>query len=441
MHSHNVNRTHDASATSWVSSANAAESEFPLQNLPFCCVALQDGETSIGIGIGDQVLLVSLAVRQGLRLGDMPSHVSEALAFSDLSKLMRLEPEWRHRVREYFFDAFHSDAPLAIKKALSANLRPISEVSLEMPTRVPNYTDFFASIHHALSVGKLFRPDAPLLPNYKHIPIAYHGRASTVRVSGEHVRRPSGQTKPAGAEVSFGPSRRLDYEMELGFWIAQGSDLGRPVPIGDAASRFFGCSLLNDWSARDIQSWEYQPLGPFLAKNFLTTISPWIVTAEALAPFRVPGAVREAGDPEPLEYLACTIDRACGGIDLTLQATISTEASRASGIGSMPLGSASTKHLYWTIAQMIAHHASNGCALEPGDLFGSGTVSGPTEREGGSLLELSKGGARPFELPNGEARSFLHDGDELTLTGRCARDGFRAIGFGQASGRVCAASN
>lgn len=440
MPSSNIDRTHDVSATSWVSSANAPDSEFPLQNLPFCCVALQDGTTSVGVGIGDQVFLVSLALRQGLRLGEMPSHVAEALAFGDLSKVMRLEPEWRHRIREHFFDAFHSDAPLAIQKALSAYLRPIREVALQTPTRIPNYTDFFASIHHALRVGKLFRPDAPLLPNYKHIPIAYHGRASTVRVSGERVRRPCGQTKPSGAEVSFGPSQRLDYEMELGFWIAQGSDLGKPVPIADAASLFFGCSLLNDWSARDIQSWEYQPLGPFLSKNFLTTISPWIVTAEALAPFRVPGAVREAGDPEPLEYLECAADRARGGIDLVLQSTISTEASRAAGIGNMPLGSASTKHLYWTIAQMIAHHASNGCALEPGDLFGSGTVSGPKDSEGGSLLELSNGGAKPFELPNGESRCFLQDGDELTLMGRCAREGFRSIGFGQASGRVCAIS-
>ncbi len=323
-----------------------------------------------------------------------------------------------------------------IQATISQFLIPTRQATFSLPAPVPNYTDFFASIHHATRVGKLFRPDAPLLANYKHIPIAYHGRASSIRVSGEPVIRPSGQIKPADGVVRFSATRRLDYEMEMGFWIAKGSALSHPVHITDADDLFFGCSLLNDWSARDIQTWEYQPLGPFLSKSFLTTISPWIVTAEALAPFRCHADKRSDGDPATLPYLSCPIDQQFGAIDIQLRALLSTHESRRINHGDMLMGRANTRLLYWTLSQMIAHHTSNGCPLEPGDLLGSGTVSGPGSDEGGSLLELSNGGTEPLVLPNGEMRTFLEDGDEVSLTGICSRNGFRSIGFGRAVGLV-----
>jgi fumarylacetoacetase len=286
-------------------------------------------------------------------------------------------------------------------------------------------------------VGRLFRPDNPLLPNYKYVPIGYHGRASSIVVSGTAVHRPTGQSKDAAAEAPiFGPSRSLDYELEIGFFTGPGNQLGQPIPIAEAERHIFGLCLLNDWSARDIQSWEYQPLGPFLAKSFATTISPWIVTMEALAPFRAPAFLRQSGDPEPLPYLISAEDRERSGIDLTLEVHIASRRMRESGLPPMRLSRGNLRNLYWTLAQLLTHHASNGCNLQPGDLLASGTVSGPTPEERGCLLELTQRGADPIRLPTGEIRKFLEDGDEVILRGYCQRKGFRRIGFGECRGVI-----
>lgn len=430
-----IDHTHDELAASWVSSANHPDVEFPIQNLPFATINIE-GNSSLAVGIGDELLLLRPSASGCPPFSTLPEHVLAAVSHTDASRLMRLEREDRVRLRSAIFDALHFGADRITRESVSHFLMPGNKAAFSLPTPIPNYTDFFASIHHATRVGKLFRPDAPLLPNYKHIPIAYHGRASSVRVSGERVIRPTGQIKPVDGVVHFSASRRLDYEMEMGFWISRGSELGCPLKISDADDLFFGCSLLNDWSARDIQTWEYQPLGPFLSKSFLTTISPWIVTAEALAPFRSPASKRDEDDPEPLPYLSCSVDQQYGAIDIELRALMSTRESRRTRTADMLMGHANTRLLYWTIAQMIAHHTSNGCPLEPGDLLGSGTVSGPGSDEGGSLLELSNGGSAPISLPNGEKRTFLEDGDEVSLMGLCARSGYRSIGFGRAVGRV-----
>jgi fumarylacetoacetase len=314
-----------------------------------------------------------------------------------------------------------------------------TEVRLHVPCLVGDYTDFYVGIHHATNVGKQFRPDNPLLPNYKYVPIGYHGRASSVRASGEPVIRPSGQRKAPEADApEYGPSRRLDYELELGIWIGQGNELGSPIPIAEAADHIAGYCLLNDWSARDLQAWEYQPLGPFLAKSFATTISPWVVTLEALAPYRLPWS-RPAEDPQPLPYLDCESLRATGALDVHLEVALETAAMRAAGDAPQSLARTNFRHSYWTIAQMVAHHTVNGCNLEPGDLLGSGTQSGPTPDQAGSLLELTEGGKRAIRLENGEIRTFAEDGDRVILRGWCERPGCARIGFGEASGMVLAA--
>ena len=309
---------------------------------------------------------------------------------------------------------------------------------MHLPCLIGDYTDFYVGIHHATNVGKQFRPDNPLLPNYKYVPIGYHGRASSVRASGEPVIRPSGQRKPPEAEApEYGPSRRLDYELELGIWIGRGNDLGRPIPIGEAKEHIAGYCLLNDWSARDLQAWEYQPLGPFLAKNFLTSISPWIVSADALAPFRSPMPPRPEGDPQPLPYLDDASDRLDGGLSIHLEVTLSTERMRAQGRAPHVLSrGAADAAMYWSAAQIVAHHSSNGCNLQPGDLIGTGTLSTDSDEGLGSLLEISRGGKQPIELASGEKRSFLEDGDELTLRAWCERNGAVRIGLGECSGRV-----
>jgi fumarylacetoacetase len=314
---------------------------------------------------------------------------------------------------------------------------PTAEVTSLLPAHVGDYTDFYASAHHATHVGRLFRPDHPLLPNYKWIPIGYHGRASSVVASGRPVRRPLGQRRPAeGEPPPFGPSELLDYEVEVGVFVGRGNELGAPVPIGEAEEHLFGVCLLNDWSARDIQAWEYQPLGPFLGKSFATTISPWVVTTEALAPFRAPALERPAGDPEPLPYLAHGMDAHTAGVDIRVEAWLETPKMREGGSPPARISCASTRDLYWTLAQMLAHHASNGCNLRPGDLFGSGTVSGPSRDSFGCLLEITRRGQEPLELPTGETRTFLEDGDEVILRGFCERVGYRRIGLGECRGRV-----
>ena len=311
---------------------------------------------------------------------------------------------------------------------------------LELPAAIGDYTDFFAGIHHATTAGKLFRPDNPLLPNYKYVPIGYHGRTSSIAVSGATLRRPSGQRKPSTETIpSFGPCRSLDYELELGVWIGPGNELGTPVAIADAASHIAGFCLLNDWSARDIQAWEYQPLGPFLGKSFFTTISPWVVTPEALAPFRTAQAPRPAGDPAPLPYLFDAADQAAGALDVELEVFLLTSGLQAKGLAPQRLSVGNARYLYWTVAQLVAHHSSGGCNLRAGDLFGTGTISAPEEGGLGSLLEISAGGRRPVELPSGETRRFLEDGDTVIMRARCAREGFATIGLGDCRGTIAPA--
>ena len=324
--------------------------------------------------------------------------------------------------------------------AVQPALYPASECELHLPARIGDYTDFYVGIEHAKNVGKLFRPDNPLLPNYKHVPIGYHGRASTIRPSGTDVRRPKGQTLPAGqSEPSFGPCARLDYELELGIWIGQGNELGAPIAIGDAAEHIAGFCLLNDWSARDIQAWEYQPLGPFLSKSFISSVSPWVVTAEALEPFRCAQPARPEGDPQPLSYLLDKRDQAAGAFDIELEVLLLTERMREQNLPAHRLTLSNTLSMYWTVAQMVAHHSVNGCQLQPGDLFGSGTLSGAQPGQFGSLLEITEGGKHPVELASGEVRKFLEDGDEIILRARASRDGVASIGFGECRGKVVAA--
>ncbi len=420
-------------SVSWVESANQADADFPIQNLPFG--VLRDGASSvIGVAIGDRILDLRRAEKAGLLAG-LPAALIEACVAPVLNPLMSLgRNSWlalRQRLGELLRagDERQGDA----ERVLLAQ----REAEMLLPAHIGDYTDFYASIHHATNVGKLFRPDNPLLPNYKYVPIGYHGRASSIVVSGVGVRRPCGQSKDAAAEAPvFGPSRALDYELEVGFFTGPGNQLGQAVPIAEAESHIFGLCLVNDWSARDMQSWEYQPLGPFLAKSFATTISPWIVTMEALAPFRVPAFARPEGDPDPLPYLTAAGDRERGAVDLTLEVYLASRRMRDAGVPAQLLSRGNLRNLYWTLAQLLTHHASNGCNLRPGDLMASGTVSGAQPEERGCLLELTRRGADPIALPGGESRKFLEDGDEVILRGYCERAGFARIGFGDCRGIV-----
>lgn len=422
-----IDETHDPKLGSWVASA-AGHAEFPIQNLPLGVFSPGHAGPRIGTAIGDAILdLRALSNR-------VSSEISSALQGGQLNDLLALAPESRTALRRQLSACLSDESR---RGELEPHLFEAAECRLHLPATIGDYTDFYVGIHHATNVGRLFRPDSPLLPNYKHIPIGYHGRASSVRASGAPVRRPAGQIKDAGADAPvFGPVRRLDYEVELGIWIAGGNALGEPVRVADAADHVAGLCLLNDWSARDVQAWEYQPLGPFLAKSFLTTVSPWIVTAEALAPFRRPQAPRPAGDPMPLPYLWDAEDQAQGSYAVALEATIRSARMRAQGLPPDPLCRTSTAAMYWTIAQLIAHHTSNGCNLRAGDLLGTGTLSDAVESGLGSLIEITQGGRSPITLSSGEARSFLEDGDEITLSGRAAADGYISIGFGRCSGIV-----
>ncbi len=409
-----LDETHDPALRSWVDSANG-HADFPIQNLPLGVFSTDDAPRA-GVAIGDSVLDLAALGQTGLT--PFP-----ALAAAERRAL-------RRTLSRLLSDVQH-------RAALTPMLHPIAECRLHRPAAIGDYTDFYVGIHHANNIGALFRPDNPLLPNYKHVPIGYHGRASSVQVSGTPLHRPKGQTKaPDASAPQFGPTRRLDYELELGLWIGQGNDLGCPVPIGQAGGHIAGLCLLNDWSARDIQAWEYQPLGPFLAKNFLTTISPWIVTAEAIAPFRIAQPPRPAGDPAPLPYLLDTADQAHGALSLTLDVHLRTQRMRAANLAPFRLSTGSADQMYWTMAQLVAHHTSNGCNLNPGDLLGTGTISAPTRDGFGSLIELSKGGTQPIALPGGETRTFLEDGDELALSGRFHAEGAVSIGFGPCLGTV-----
>jgi len=428
-----LNETHDPRLRSWIDSANEASSDFPIQNLPFGVFRKPGsrGAARIGVAIGDQILDLVRCRERG-HLAGLPEALAEACARPILNPLMALGPlsgTLRHRLVELL----RADGP-----ADPALLVPMRDVDLLMPIDARGYTDFYASIFHATNVGRLFRPDNPLLPNYKHVPIAYHGRTSSLVISGTPVRRPWGQTKGANdAAPSFRPSQRLDYETEVAAIIGTGNELGEPIPIADAEHHVFGLCLLNDWSARDIQAWEYQPLGPFLGKNFATSLSPWIVTLEALAPFRCAGFARPEADPQPLPYLTPP-EGSEPGFDVTLEVHLRTARMRAEHLAPVRLSRGSFADMYWSVAQMVTHHASGGCNLLSGDVIASGTVSGARDEARGCLLEIT-GGSHAIDLPNGEQRVFLLDGDEITLHGFCERPGHTRIGFGTCSGVILSA--
>ncbi|WP_448951921.1 fumarylacetoacetase [Labrys neptuniae] len=425
--------THDPALKSWVASANG-HAEFPIQNLPFGIFSPGGATQRAGVAIGDAILDLRAVLDAGL-LSGAAERAAEAARGNDLNALLALGSGPRRALRQALSNL------LAEASSLRSRVEPLlhkaADCLLHLPARIGDYTDFYVGIHHATAVGKLFRPDNPLLPNYKHVPIGYHGRASSILPSGTAIRRPLGQTKRPDAESpTFGPSARLDYELELGLWVGPGNELGEPIGIAGAADHIAGLCLLNDWSARDVQAWEYQPLGPFLAKNFATTISPWIVTAEALAPFRMAQAPRPEGDPAPLPYLTDAADQAQGAFDIELDVLLTTAQSRDRGVAPHVLARSNARYMYWTLAQMLAHHSSNGCNLRPGDLIGTGTISGPGADACGSLLEASQGGKQPIRLETGEERRFLEDGDEIILKASCRRDGFAPIGFGACRGII-----
>jgi len=437
-----LNRTHDLRAASWVASAQAEGGDFPLQNLPFGVFRRAGrGEAfRVGVAIGDQVLDVGAAARAGIFEG--PAAAPAAACGQDtLNALMAMGPAAWHALREALFDGLRSEAAAAMRQTLAPCLVPQSEVEMSLPARIGNYTDFYTSIHHARNVGRVVRPDSPLPDNFQWLPIAYHGRASSVVASGTPFRRPMGQSRPPGERTPrFGACARLDFELELGIWVGPGNALGERVPITQAEAHVFGLCLLNDWSARDHQFWEMDPLGPFLGKNFCTSVSPWIVTLEALAPFRAPLA-RQAGDPPALPYLDSAEVRRAGALDIQLEVRLQSAAHRARGLAGDPVTATSFRHQYWSVAQMVTQHTVGGCNLQPGDLLGSGTISGPTPGEAGALVELSRGGTCDVPLPGtGEQRRFLQDGDCVILRGWCERPGAARIGFGECRGEVLPAA-
>ncbi|MDO7840780.1 fumarylacetoacetase [Sphingomonas immobilis] len=422
-----IDETHDAALRSWIESANG-HLDFPIQNLPLGIFSSPDGRPRPGVAIGDFILDLQKIANL------LPAVAARTLDGSTLNALFALPATERRALR-------HVLSRLLSRTEYSATIEPalLATVDCVMhpPAAIGDYTDFYVGIHHATNIGKQFRPDNPLLPNYKHIPIGYHGRASSIRVSGIDVVRPKGQRKSADEESpSYGPSRRLDYELELGVWIGRGNLLGEPISIAEAPEHIVGLCLLNDWSARDLQAWEYQPLGPFLAKNFHTTVSPWVITAEALAPYRIAQPRRAPGDPDPLPYLLDSEDQARGALAIDLEVSLTTAHMRASGLDPHRLSTGSASNMYWTIAQMVTHHSSNGCDLQPGDLLGTGTISAPDPGGYGSLMELSRGGAMPIALPGDETRTFLEDGDEIILTARAMAPGRVALGFGHAKARI-----
>ncbi len=423
---------------SWVASANDPDTDFPLQNLPFG-VFRYGGRSLIGVAIGNRILDLSASAEQGLLIPLNEEFIAACRA-DRLNPLMSLGDACWSALRRRLTALFSADqAGSETKSRVESLLVPMHEASMQLPAVIGDYTDFYASIHHAMRVGKLFRPDNPLLPNYKYIPIGYHGRASSIVVSGTEIRRPRGQIKPDAGDPVFAPSRKLDYELEVGVFVGPGNSLGRPIPIADAEQHIFGLCLVNNWSARDIQSWEYQPLGPFLAKDFATTISPWVVPLEALAPYRVPAAERSEADPQPLPYLrSLSHDR--DGIDLTLEVYLQSEKMRQAGLDPMMLARGNLRDLYWSIAQLITHHASNGCNLQSGDLLATGTISGPVAGSEGCLLELQHN-AQPIRLPGGECRTFLEDGDRVTLRAYATREGLPRIGFGECTGTIMGAAD
>lgn len=428
-----LDHTHDPAARSFVADANG-HPDFPIQNLPLGLFEKdEDHGPRMGVAIGDHILDLEAVLEAGLLEGDLGEAVDAARFGDGWADVLSEGPAVRAALRHRLFALLREGS--SHRQEVAAALVAAQDCTMHLPMRIGDYTDFYAGIQHATNVGRLMRPDNPLLPNYKHVPIGYHGRASSVMPSGHEVRRPNGQRKPATEPApSFGPSRNLDYELELGIWIGGGNDIGEPIPVGEAAQHIAGYCLLNDWSARDVQGWEYQPLGPFLAKSFCTTVSPWIVTPDALAPFRAAQAPRPEGDPRPMAYLFDKADQAHGALDLALEVFLVTPGMREKGLPPHLLSSGNALALYWTPAQLVAHHACGGCNLRPGDLLGTGTIS--TETDPGSLLEITRGGREPIELPSGETRRFLEDGDEVVMTARASRAGRAPIGFGECRGRI-----
>lgn len=428
-----LNDTHDVNLTSWVSSANDPENAFPIQNLPFGVFRLASEKEPfrVGVAIGDQIL--DLAALHKANLLSSDTGIKACLG-NELNEFMEMGTKTSSSMRRELSQLLRADSRHA--EQMARCLVPQEMAEFKLPCRIGDYTDFYTSIYHATAVGKQFRPDNPLLPNYKWVPIGYHGRSSSIDVSGQCFHRPKGQIKPPDADVpEVGPCKRLDFELELGIYIGAPNQSGEAISIDRADDHVFGFCLFNDWSARDIQGWEYQPLGPFLAKNFASTVSPWIVTLEALAPFRC-AWTRDKDDPQPLPYLESKRNRDEGAIDIQMESLILTETMRENQLQPESLSVSSFKYSYWTTAQMVAHHSVNGCNLKSGDLFGSGTQSGPDPEQAGSLLELSKGGTAPVKLSNGEVRSFVEDGDAIILKGVCHREGYRSIGLGEVVGSV-----
>jgi fumarylacetoacetase len=436
-----VNDTHDPSLKSWVESANDPATDFPIQNLPLCShLAEHDGHVHahLGVLIGDSMLDVSALVEAGYFSDDEDLESALSLpSWNAIGARPGVPTNFRKKV-QWFLRA-DSGAGQQARRLRAKVIKPLDDLRFLPPMLIPDYTDFYASKHHASTVGSMFRPDNPLLPNYTHVPIGYHGRASSIVQSGEHIRRPLGQLSPAEGQTTptFAPCAMLDYEMELGIFIGRGNEQGTPIPMRDVASHLLGMCIVNDWSARDMQKWEYQPLGPFLAKNFATSISDCIVTMEALAPFRIPGPERAAGDPEPLGYLRSDEP---WGLDITVEVLLRSRDMRERRMEPVRVSRSNFRHMYWTIAQMAVHHASNGCNLQAGDLLGSGTISGPDAGSRGCLLEATWDGPgkprKPIELPTGEKRTFLADGDEVVMRAFCEREGYRRIGFGECSGII-----
>ncbi|HLA14462.1 MAG TPA: fumarylacetoacetase [Gemmatimonadaceae bacterium] len=433
-----MNQTHDTELRSWVAGANSPTTDFPIQNLPFGVFSRRgDSERRVGVAIGDQIVDVTECEKANV-WGEDAREVARRCAGSTLNGVAQSSPESLSRFRARLSELLSGDPDAeGIKPLPDRALIPMADAEMHLPAEIGDYTDFYASVYHATNVGKLFRPDNPLLPNYKYVPIGYHGRTSSIVLSGTAVTRPRGQTLAAGASTpSFGPSELLDYEAEIGFFVGRGNAQGEVIRIDEAPDHIFGVCLVNDWSARDIQSWEYQPLGPFLSKNFATSISPWVVTMEALEPYRVPAFFRPPSDPAPLPYLRSEKEKEAGGIDLTIEVYIRSMLMREGHMRPHLVSRASAGDMYWTPAQLLTHHASNGCNLRPGDLFASGTISGPEPASQGCLLELTKRGAEPITLPTGEERKFLHDGDEVIMRGILEREGAARIGLGECTGRV-----
>ena len=430
-----LNPTHNPALKSWVASANQTGCDFPIQNLPFGVFRRTGSSEAFrgGVAIGDQILDLSAAQQLGA-FSDGAGDAARTCGAPTLNAFMAMGPKAWSALRAALSRALSEGAEL--ESALSRCLVPQAEAEFTVPAHIGDYTDFYTSVHHATNVGKLFRPDNPLMPNYKWLPIGYHGRSSSIGVSGQSFHRPVSQTMAPGATApQLTPSRRMDYELELGVYMGTPNALGEPVALDEAEAHVFGLCLFNDWSARDIQGWEYQPLGPFLSKNFASTVSPWIVTLEALAPYRQPWT-RPSDDPQPLAYLDSATLRASGAIDIELEVFIQSTAMREQGLPEHRLSRSNFRHAYWSVSQMVAHHTVNGCNLQPGDLLGSGTQSGPTLDEAGALIELSVGGSRTLDLPSGETRTFLEDGDTVTFRGACEKPGAARVGFGEVSGTL-----